>query len=80
MTSISAIVIEVYVNRQTVEKKDNFTTKYTFVATIFEDYVSGVIPVAVVKINKKAEIESPRMEVNEVCFSLISFNNSCNIK
>ena len=52
MTSISMIVMERYVNRETNRReKDNFTTKCSRSA-IFEDSVSGVIPVAVVKINK----------------------------
>ena len=73
MTSMSAIVTERYVNRQTYEKKENFTTNCTVIAMIFEDSVGGVIPVAVTKINKMTENESPHMGVNVVvvfcCFS-----------
>ena len=36
---------------------------------IFENSVSGVIPVAVDKINMMAELGSPRLEVNEVSFA-----------
>ena len=74
MVSISAIVMERYVDRQTDRReKDHFTTKSSVTAAIFEDSVSRVIPVAVVKINKMAESESPRMAlflmgVNEVEF------------
>ena len=46
-------------------------------AAIFEDSVSGLIPASVVKINKMVESKSPWMGVNEVCFLLIFFNNSC---
>ena len=67
MTSVSAIVMECYDNRQT--GKDYFTTKCIAVAAIFKDFVSGIIPVAVDKINKMAECGSPRLEVNEVCFA-----------
>ena len=49
-------------------------------AAIFEDSVSGVIPVAVDKIDKLAEGGSPRLGVNEVGFLLDFFNNSCIIK
>ena len=45
------------------------STRYKIVeAVIFEDSVSGVIPVAVDKINKMAESGSPRSVVNEVGF------------
>ena len=40
---------------------------------IFEDSVSRVIPVAVVKIKKMAESESSRMGVNKVGLLLIFF-------
>ena len=36
---------------------------------IFENSVSGMIPVAVDKINKMADFGSPRLEVNEVGFA-----------
>ena len=36
-------------------RKDDFTRKCFALAVIFEDSVSGVIPVAVDKINKMAE-------------------------
>ena len=51
-------------DRQT--RKDDFTTKCIVVAAIFEEYVSGMIPVAVDIINKMAECGSPRLEVNKV--------------
>ena len=38
-------------------------------AAIFEDSVSGMITVAVDKINKMGECGSPRLEVNEVDFA-----------
>ena len=41
-------------------RKDDFTTKCIVVAAIFEDSVSGMIPVAVDKINKMTECGSPR--------------------
>ena len=50
-------------------EKDNITTKCTVIAAIFEDFVSRVIPVAVVKINKLAESGSPRLKENEVFFA-----------
>ena len=50
MKSVSAIAMERYVNKQTEEK--DFITKCIVVAGIFEDTVSGVILVAVDKINK----------------------------
>ena len=53
-------------------RKDDFTTKCIVVAAIFEDSVSGVIPVAVDKINKMPESGSPRLGVNEVSFCWIS--------
>ena len=53
-------------------RNDDFTTKCNVVAAIFEDLVSGVIPVAVDKINKMAESGSPRLGVNEVGFCWIS--------
>ena len=53
-------------------KKDDFTTKCIVVAAIFEDSVSGVIPVAVDKINNIVESLSPRLGVNEVGFCCIS--------
>ena len=37
-------------------RKDDFTTKCIVVAAIFEDSVSGVIPVSVDKISKMVEI------------------------
>ena len=51
-------------DRQT--RKDNFTTKCIVVAAIFEGSVSGIIPVAVDKMNKMADCGYPRLEVNEV--------------
>ena len=65
-------------NRQT--RKDHFTTKCIVVAAIFKDSVSGVIPVAVDKINKMAESGSTHLGVNLGCFLLDFFNNSCIIK
>ena len=53
MMSVSAFVIERYVNRQT--RKDDFTTRCIVVAVIFKYSISRVIPVAVDKINKMAE-------------------------
>ena len=47
-------------------RKDDFTTKCIVVAAIFEESISGVIPVPVDKINKMAECGSPRFGVNEV--------------
>ena len=79
MTSIFAINMKRYVNKQTDEKYD-FTTKYIVVAAIFEESVSGVIHVPVDKINKMAECGSPRIGVNEVGFLLDFFNNGCIIK
>ena len=67
MTSVSAIMLT---NRQM--GIDNFTTKCSVVAAIFEDSVSGVIPVAVDKINQMAECGSPRFGVNTVGFCWIS--------
>ena len=67
MTSVSTIVMECYVNRQT--RKDDFTMKCIVVVAILEDSVSGMIPVAVDKINKMAECGYPRLEVNEVGFA-----------
>ena len=64
ITSVSAIDMERKVNKQTDEKKYDFTTKCIVVATIFEESVSGVIPVAVDKMNKMTECGSPRLEVN----------------
>ena len=49
-------------------------------AAIFEDSVSGAIPVSVDKINKMAECGSPRFGVNEVGVLLDFYNNSCIIK
>ena len=43
--------------------------KWIVVAAIFEDSVSGMIPVAVDIINKMAECGSPRLNVNEVGFA-----------
>ena len=43
--------------------------KFIVVVAIFEDLVSGMIPVTVDKINKMAECRSPRLEVNEVGFA-----------
>ena len=55
-------------DRQTI--KYYFTTKCIFVAATFEDYVSGMTPVAIDKINKMAECGgSPPLEVNEVGFA-----------
>ena len=53
-------------NKQT--RKDDFTKKCIVVAAIFKVFVSGVIPVAVDKINKMAESGSPRLGVKEVVF------------
>ena len=53
-------------------RKNDFTTKYIVIAAIFEDLVSGVIPVPVDKINKMAESGAPRLGVNEVGFCWIS--------
>ena len=50
-------------------RKDNFTMKCIVEAAIFEDSVSGMITVAVDKINKMAECGFPRLEVNEVGFA-----------
>ena len=57
-------------NRQT--RKEDFTTKCIVVAAIFEDKVSGVILVAVDKINKMAQCGSPRFGENELGFCWIS--------
>ena len=46
-----------------------FTKKCIVVAAIFEDSVSGMIPVAIDKINKMAECGSPRLEINDVGFA-----------
>ena len=53
-------------NRQS--RKDYFTMKCTIVVAISEDSISGVIPVAVVKINKMVESRSPHLGVNVVGF------------
>ena len=53
-------------------RKYDFTTKCIVVAAIFEDSVSGAIPVSVDKINKMAECGSPCLGVNEVGFCWIS--------
>ena len=50
-------------------REDNFTTKCIVEAAIFQDSVSGVIPVAVDKINKMAESGPPRLGINAVGFS-----------
>ena len=42
-------------DRQT--RKDDFTTKNMVEAAIFEDSISGMIPVAVDKINEMAEAD-----------------------
>ena len=52
-----------------------FTMKCTVKATMFEDFIRGVMPAAVVKINKMGESRSPHLEVNELGFMLILFNN-----
>ena len=57
-------------NRQT--GIDDFTTKLSVVAAIFKDSVSGVIPVAVDKINKMAECGYPRFGVITVGVCWIS--------
>ena len=54
MTSVSTIVMKRYVNKHT-DEKDEFTTKCIVLVARFEDFVRGVIPVAVNKINKMAE-------------------------
>ena len=54
--------------------------KYIVVAAIFEDLVSGVIPIPVDKINKTAESGAPRLGVNEVRFLLDFFDYCCIIK
>ena len=69
MTSMSAIVTEHYVNKQTTEKR-YFKNKCTVIAVIVEVSVSRVTSIAVVKINKMAEGGSPRQGVNKVgCFA-----------
>ena len=65
-------------SRQT--RKDDFAMKFIVVPAIFQDSVSGVIPVATDKINKMADSGSPRLGVNEVGVLLVFFNNSCIIK
>ena len=67
MTSISAIVMERYLNKQG-NKKRCFTTKCTVAAAIFKDSISGMIPVAVVKINKMEDSRHPRLGGNKVVF------------
>ena len=64
--------------RQT--RTGDFTTKCIVVAAIFEDSFSGVIRVAVDKINKMAERGSPRLGLNEVVFLLDFFNKIYMIK
>ena len=54
-------------DRQT--RKDDFTKKCIVVVAIFENSVSGMIPVAVDKINMMAEFGSPRLEEKEVVFA-----------
>ena len=80
--SVSAIVIERYVNIQTYEKKCFYNEMHCR-TTIFEDSVSVVILVAVNKIYKMTESGSPRLGVNEVdnqVWFLDYFNNCCIIK
>ena len=60
-----------YVIKQTDEKRI-FTTKCIVLCAIFVDSVSGVILVAVDKINSIAERGSPRLGQNEVGFCWIS--------
>ena len=57
-------------NRQT--RKDDFTMKCIVLVPIFELSVSGVIPVAVNKINKMAESGSPPLGLNKNGFCWIS--------
>ena len=54
-------------DRQT--RTDDFTTKCIVIAAIIEGSVSGIIPVALDKINKMPECGYPRLEVNEVGFA-----------
>ena len=76
MTSTHCYVLDVNIrhcytalHKQTCgREKDNFTTKCTVIAVIFEDSVGGVILVAVVKINKQVESASPRSGVHMVGF------------
>ena len=53
-----------FTNRQTI--KYIFTTKCIVLVAIFEDSISGMIPVAVDKLNKMAESGFPRLGLNEV--------------
>ena len=46
-------------------RKDDFTANCNVVAATFKDSVSGVIPVAVDKINKMAESAPPDLGENE---------------
>ena len=68
MTSVSTIVMACYLTDRHA-RKDDFTTKCIVVTAIFENFVGGMIPVAVDKINKMAEFGSPRLEENEVHFA-----------
>ena len=54
-------------NRQT--RKYDFTMECIVITAIFEDSVSGVIPVAVDKINKFPESGSPHLGVNDMVFA-----------
>ena len=62
MTSISTIVMECY-----VKQTDDLKIILQQNVAIFENSLSRVIPLAVVKINKMAKSRS-HLEVNEVCF------------
>ena len=68
MTSVSAVVMECYVNGQT-DEKICFYKECIVVVAIFEISVSGMISVAVDKINKMAVFGSPLLEVNEFGFA-----------
>ena len=79
VTSISAIVMERYVNEQTDEKK-MILQRNALSERDIEDSVCGVITVPVVKINKMGDSGAPRLRVNEVVFLVIFFSSSCIIK
>lgn len=64
--------MEPYIQKQTDEKRDYFTTLYIVGAAISQDSVSEVLPVAVDTMNKMAERGSPHLRVNGVGFCWIS--------
>ena len=79
VTSISAIVMERYVNERTDETIIFYHEMHSLSGDI-EDSVCGVITVPVVKINKMADSGAPRLRVNMIGFLLIFYSSCCIIK